>query len=332
MVWSQVSPTFSSTQSMSCSNSSFAAGSSDSAFKRSAAFKAFISCFRRLRSDSSGILPSHYLAGRRVPPYSTTVLQRQVRHLHDQRSLKRDAHRCSRGLACADAFQKVLDVEIGGPTEAFLRFPFDRDGLFRALAVDLQIFAADVHAGLVAVELIELVVADLVLHRGVVDAEDADEVFGVLGGGDDALGLIDAGLVGAIGCGGDSGRVTGVHQHVDSVEEMCALVGEDAAGVVAVESPLLETVRVERMVGGGALPLLPIELAFEPRGGRLVDVVIQPPGAHHVDRSELAGGNEFAPFEVQVERTALHADLDDALRALLGVDERNALLGCLTER
>jgi hypothetical protein len=44
---------------------------------------------------------------------------------------------------------------------------------------------------LVAVELVELVIAGLVSHGGVVDGEDAEEVFGVLGGGDDGFRGVD---------------------------------------------------------------------------------------------------------------------------------------------
>ena len=88
---------------------------------------------------------------------------------------------------------------------------FSMVGLFfGAFQKDLQLFAADVHAGLVAIQLIELIVAALVLHGGVVDGEDGDEILGILGDRHHGFRLIDALLVRLAGGGvdgaGDSPR------------------------------------------------------------------------------------------------------------------------------
>src|ERR1041385_1931706 len=55
-----------------------------------------------------------------VPPHPAPVLERQVGHLHHQRSLKREPHWRGRRFARAHALEKILYVEIGGPAEALL--------------------------------------------------------------------------------------------------------------------------------------------------------------------------------------------------------------------
>ena len=57
----------------------------------------------------------------------------------------------------------------------------DRRLLLRALQKHLQLLAADIHSTLVAIQLIELIVTALVLHRRVVHREDRHEILGVLG-------------------------------------------------------------------------------------------------------------------------------------------------------
>src|SRR2546428_164366 len=80
-----------------------------------------------------------------------------------------------RGLARFDTLQKILDVKVRGLAETALRDLGDGRGFLDALQVDLAFLACDVHTRLVAVELVELVVAELIPHRAVVDREHPDE-------------------------------------------------------------------------------------------------------------------------------------------------------------
>jgi hypothetical protein len=112
---------------------------------------------------------------------------------------------------------------------------------------------------------------------------------------------------------------------------MGSLVSENAAGIVGEEAPVAEPVGVEGAAGSGALPLLPVERAVQFGGSCDAEVVVEPPGAHHADGAEGTGGDDAAGVLVEVVAAALHADLDDVLRTLLGVDQGDALLGSLAE-
>src|ERR1035437_9123413 len=211
------------------------------------------------------------------PTDAPPLLQGQVRHLHHQRGLKRELHGSRRRLAGAHAFQEVLHVQIGGPAEAFFGFLLDRRLFLRAFQKYLEFLAPDVHAALVAIQLIELIVAALVLHGRIVHGEDADEVLGILGDGHHRFRLIHAPLVGLARGGGDGAGESGAHQHLYAVEDVRSLVGDDPAGVIGVQAPVAEAVRIECAVGRGALPLIPIERAGQFGGGRAAEIIVQPP-------------------------------------------------------
>ena len=52
-------------------------------------------------------------------------------------------------------------------------------------SVNAQVFAPDIHPGLVPIELIQLIVARFVVHRSVINREDSQEIFRVFGGHND---------------------------------------------------------------------------------------------------------------------------------------------------
>ena len=135
-------------------------------------------------------------------------------------------------------------MEIGCVAEALFGALFHGRLVFLALPEDFEVFAADVHASLVAVELVELVVAGFVLHGGVVDLEGGDEILGIFGSDNDGLRRFEAGAVG-LTCGCRNGCWEGrVHQQVNSIIDMRALIGDDATGVISVLSPVAEAVGV----------------------------------------------------------------------------------------
>ena len=73
---------------------------------------------------------------------------------------------------------------------------------------------------------------------------------GILGDGDHGFGLVDARLVRLAGGGVDGQWKAGAHQHVDAVEDVRALVGQDAAAVIRIEAPVAKAIGVE--AGGAA--------------------------------------------------------------------------------
>src|SRR3982751_2157811 len=118
---------------------------------------------------------------------------------------------------------------------------------------------------------------------------------------------------------------------MDAIVNVRALVSDDATCVIRIQAPAAEAVGIGRMLLGGALPLLPIEGAIELRGLRFAQAVIEPPTAYHAHVAEGAVRDNLAALQVEVVTPALHADLDYALRFLLGIHQFDALLRRLAE-
>src|ERR1035437_10578564 len=147
-------------------------------------------CFEGLR-DGSDL----YSVQRSIPLPPPALLQRQVAHLDHQCRLEGELHGRGGRLAGADALQEVLDVQVGSIAETLGRFLRNGRLVPGAFQEDPQVFAANVHAGLVAVSLIKKVVAGSVMHGRVVDRKNPNEVFRVFGDGHNRLGLVHARLV-----------------------------------------------------------------------------------------------------------------------------------------
>ena len=133
------------------------------------------------------------------------------------------------------------------------------------------------------------------------------------------------------------GRIHGqgvarAHEHVDAVEDVRSLVGQDAAGVVRVITPLAETVRIQWTARRRALPLFPIERPIELGGLSAAEIIVQPPGSDHSHRAQLAGSHDIPAFDEEVVAAALHAHLNDALGSAFGVHQFGALLRGVAQR
>src|SRR3954451_6177734 len=104
---------------------------------------------------------------------------------------------------------------------------------------------------------------------------------------------------------------------MDAIKYMRALIGNDTAGVIAVETPIAEAVGIERPLRSGALPLIPIQFPFELCDALCSQVVIEPPGSDHSNLAKLAfAPGEFLGPKKQVVTATLHAALDNLLRRL----------------
>ncbi len=120
---------------------------------------------RRHGSQASSALPES-----RDP---ASRLLRQVRHLSDQSRLECDGNRRRGDVGESAHNSGVLNVKCGCVSKALRRRTLNLRPLLLALREDLERFATDVHTGLVAIELVQLIEARLVLHCRIVDAEVA---------------------------------------------------------------------------------------------------------------------------------------------------------------
>src|SRR5215813_1667354 len=117
---------------------------------------------------------------------------------------------------------------------------------------------------------------------------------------------------------------------MNTIEYVRALVCQDAAGVLRIEPPVGEAIRVRTGPRRRPLPLLPIKRPAEPVYLAIAEIIVQPPGTRHADGAELSRSHQPAAFQVQIVAAALHSDLDDVLRLLFGLDQFYALFRSLT--
>ncbi len=150
-------------------------------------------------------------------------------------------------------------MSIGG----HLKIATIRDGwCFRlCLLVDRKELPADVHARLVAIELVELVQAVGIVHTGVVDGEHTQKILRILGRHHHGFRRLPFGAVHfSRRCVYGRGKADAANQ-MNAIVYVCSLVRHDAAGVVLVVAPIAEAVKLHGVVWRRPLPLFPVERA-----------------------------------------------------------------------
>ena len=120
------------------------------------------------------------------------VLHRKVRQLHHQRRLEAQRHRRRRPLPRANALQEIAHMQFRREAKTARRFPFQQHFVLLAGGIHAARLPPNIHAGFVAVELVQLIVLRRIAHRGVVDGKHAQEVLRVLGSDHHAIGRVDA--------------------------------------------------------------------------------------------------------------------------------------------